>query len=67
VAFLVTEGVEQVELPEPLDAIRKSGANADRVSLQAGEVQMFNHLDKATRSPQNTRCQMPTRPTMTRS
>ena len=46
VAFLFTEGVEQVELTEPLDAIRDAGAEADTVSLKAGKVQMFNHLDK---------------------
>jgi deglycase len=46
VAFLFTEGVEQVELTEPLDAIRKAGADADLISLETGEVQMFNHLDK---------------------
>ncbi len=46
VAFLFTEGVEQVELTEPLDAIRKAGADAELISLQTGEVQMFNHLDK---------------------
>jgi protease I len=46
VAFLFTEGVEQVELTEPLDAIRGAGAQADTVSLEAGQVQMFNHLDK---------------------
>ena len=46
VAFLFTEGVEQVELIEPLDAVRDAGAEADTVSLKAGKVQMFNHLDK---------------------
>jgi deglycase len=46
VAVLFTEGVEQVELTEPLEAIRKAGADADLISLQTGEVQMFNHLDK---------------------
>ncbi len=46
VAFLFTEGVEQVELTEPLEAIRDAGAEADTVSLKAGKVQMFNHLDK---------------------
>src|SRR2546430_5877167 len=46
VAFLFAEGVEQVELTEPLDAVRKAGADADLVSLEAGAVQMFNHLDK---------------------
>ncbi len=46
IAFLFTEGVEQVELTEPLEAVRKAGAEVDLVSLEAGEVQMFNHLDK---------------------
>ena len=46
VAFLFTEGVEQVELTEPLKAVRDAGAQADLISLEQGEVQMFNHLDK---------------------
>jgi protease I len=46
VAFLFTEGVEQVELTEPLKAVRDAGASATLVSVEAGEVQMFNHLDK---------------------
>mgnify|MGYP001346269630 CR=1 FL=1 len=45
VAFLFTEGVEQVELTDPLDAVRNAGAEVDLVSLEEGEVQMFNHLD----------------------
>ena len=46
VAFLFTEGVEQVELTEPLDAVRNAGAEVDLVSLEQGDVQMFNHLDQ---------------------
>jgi protease I len=46
VAFLFTEGIEQVELTEPLEAARKAGADVDLVSLETGGVQMFNHLDK---------------------
>jgi len=46
VAFLFTEGVEQVELTEPLQAIRDAGADTTLVSQQSGSVQMFNHLDK---------------------
>jgi protease I len=46
VAFLFTEGVEQVELTEPLKAIREAGAEADLVSLETGEIQMFQHHDK---------------------
>jgi protease I len=41
------EGVEQVELVEPLEAVREAGAEADLLAPEAGEVQAFNHLDKA--------------------
>jgi protease I len=46
VAFLFTEGAEQVEVTEPLDAVRKAGADVDVVSLRKGEVQMWQHFDK---------------------
>ena len=38
VAFLFTDGVEQVELQEPLEAIRRAGADTSLVSLKSGEV-----------------------------
>lgn len=48
VAFLTaTEGVERVELTEPWKAVVDSGAFAELLSTEAGEVQTFNHLDKA--------------------
>jgi deglycase len=50
IAVLFTEGVEQVELTEPLGAVRGAGAETELISLRDGEVQMFNHLDKGTRS-----------------
>jgi protease I len=46
VAFLFTEGVEQVELTEPLKAVRAAGADTTLVSPETGQVQMFNHLEK---------------------
>jgi deglycase len=46
IAILFTEGVEQVELEKPLDALRKAGADVDLVSLDTGTVQMFQHHDK---------------------
>ena len=46
IAFLFAEGVEQVELQRPLEAVRGAGAETTLVSLEKGEVQMFNHLDK---------------------
>jgi protease I len=47
IAFLTAnEGVEQVELVEPLEAVREAGAEAELLAPEAGEVQAFNHLDK---------------------
>ena len=47
VAFLfANEGVEQVELTEPLQAVREAGAEAELLAPEAGEAQAFNHLDK---------------------
>jgi protease I len=48
IAFLTAnEGVEQVELVEPLEAVREAGAEAELLAPEAGQVQAFNHLDKA--------------------
>jgi protease I len=46
IAFLATEGVEQVELDRPLEAIRDAGAQCTIISLEEGEFQGFEHLDK---------------------
>jgi protease I len=48
IAFLTAnEGVEQVELVEPMKAVREEGAAAELLAPEAGEVLAFNHLDKA--------------------
>ena len=48
IAFLVAnEGVEQVELTEPWQAVEAAGGTPVLVALEGGEVQAFNHLDKA--------------------
>jgi len=46
IAVLATDGVEQVELTEPLEAVRNEGAEVEVISLKKGEFQGFNHLDK---------------------
>ena len=52
VAFLMAnEGVEQVELTEPMEAVRGSGAEVELIAPEAGEIQAFNHLDKADTFP----------------
>jgi deglycase len=48
IAFLTSnEGVEQVELVEPRKAVSEAGAEVELLAPEAGEVQAFNHLDKA--------------------
>jgi protease I len=48
VAFLVApEGIEQVELTEPWKAVESAGGKPELLSTDSGEVQAFNHLDKA--------------------
>ena len=48
VAFLVAnEGIEQVELTEPWDAVKRAGGQPVLAATKAGQAQAFNHLDKA--------------------
>jgi protease I len=47
VAFLATDMVEQVELTEPWKAVEQAGGTPELVSLEEGEIQGFNHYDKA--------------------
>ena len=47
IAFLATDGFEQVELTQPWEAIKSAGATVELVSLESGKIQGFNHLDKA--------------------
>lgn len=52
IAFLVAnEGVEQRELTEPWDAVRRAGATPVLIALEGGEVQCFEHLDRADVAP----------------
>ena len=46
IAFLAAKGVEQVELTEPWKAVEDAGGRPELISLEEGEVQAFNHLDK---------------------
>ena len=51
VAFLATDMVEQVELTGPWKAVEEAGADVDLVSLEDGEIQGFDHYDKADKFP----------------
>jgi protease I len=47
IAFLVApEGIEQVELTDPWQAVEKAGGTPRLLSTESGEVQAYHHLDK---------------------
>ena len=43
IAILATDGVEQVELEQPRDAVRDAGAQVELLSLDDGEIQAMNN------------------------
>ena len=43
IAILATDGVEQVELTDPREAVTEAGAVTEIVSLETGEIQAMNH------------------------
>jgi protease I len=43
IAVLATDGVEQVELTEPVKALKQAGAQVTVISPRGGEIQGFNH------------------------
>jgi len=47
IAFLATDGVEQVELTKPWEEIKNAGATVELVSLKSGKIQGMNHDQKA--------------------
>jgi protease I len=47
IAFLATDMFEQVELTEPWKAVERAGGTPELVSLAEGEIQGFQHYDKA--------------------
>ncbi|MFJ2394502.1 type 1 glutamine amidotransferase domain-containing protein [Streptomyces sp. NPDC087843] len=52
IAFLTApEGVEQIELTEPWEAVTEAGGEPVLVSTKPGRIQAFNHLDKADTFP----------------
>jgi protease I len=52
IAFLVAaEGIEQVELTSPWQAVKDAGGTPQLLSPESGEVQAYDHLDKADTFP----------------
>jgi protease I len=46
IAMIATDGVEQVELTGPRDALRAEGATVTLIGLKMGDIQGMNHHDK---------------------
>jgi protease I len=51
VLFLATDGVEQVELTEPWNALREAGATVTLAAPERRAIQAMNHLDKGDTFP----------------
>jgi protease I len=51
IAVLATDGVEQVELTEPVKALKSAGADVHVVAPKSGSIQGFNHYDKGDQIP----------------
>jgi len=52
VAVLVAnEGIEQVELTEPWQALEQAGAQPELIAPKSGQAQAVNHLDKGNTFP----------------
>lgn len=51
VAILATDGVEEVELTEPLKVLRDAGAQVELLAPHGGTIQAFRHDTKASTIP----------------
>jgi len=47
IAFLATDGVEQVELQQPWEAAKGAGAQVELISIKPGSIQGVKGMDKA--------------------
>ena len=46
IAVVATDGFEQIELSQPLEALKAAGAKVVIIAPASGEIQGFNHHDK---------------------
>lgn len=51
IAVLATDGVEQIELTEPVKALKQAGAKVEVISDKDKQIQAFNHHDKGAKIP----------------
>lgn len=50
IAVLATDGFEQVELTQPVEALKAAGATVQIVSPKSGEIQGFKHHDQGDKT-----------------
>lgn len=51
IAFLAADGVEQIELTRPWDALKAEGADLQLLSIKEGQIQGVNGMDKGDMFP----------------
>jgi len=51
IAFLATDGVEQVELTDPWEALKGAGAEVELIAPDSGQIQGMNHDEKGDTFP----------------
>ncbi len=51
IAVLATDGFEQVELTQPVEALKAAGAMVEIIAPKAGHIQGFKHHDKGELTP----------------
>ena len=56
IAIIATDGVEQVDLVKPREAVEQAGADTELLSLNEGEIQAMNHdVERADKFPVDKR------------
>lgn len=56
IAIIATDGVEQVDLVKPREAVEQAGADTELLSLNEGEIQAMNHdVERADKLPVDKR------------
>lgn len=51
IAFLATDGFEQVEFTQPWEEMKSAGAEVELISLKPGEIQGMRHDEKGDKFP----------------
>jgi protease I len=51
IAFLATDGVEQIELTKPWEELKSAGFQVELLSVKDDEIQGFHHRDKGDTFP----------------